>query len=235
MRHIHADWLFGLVVGFILLTIKLRQAWTAPTEKLPVLDGPERPHTVWPWIVAAVGMVLLVPIVLIAAFGLTRDSARVKTVETVGQEAQAAHRARLAAAEGRKGHSGPVIERVVVGADRATLEGQGRPGFSLVLSLGDTTNRWECPFPNDTRFTAMFKGATRQGYSWAVSDRAGKVLFATGVPGFMGKNFHQAEIVFREGTLAPEPDGSFVIAWGESGNGGLVPTGGADGESWQVV
>ena len=213
----------GLVVGFILLTIKLRQAWTAPTEKLPVLDGPERPDTVWPWIVAAVGMVLLVPIVLIAAFGLTRDSARVKTVETVGQEAQAAHRARLAAAKGRKGHSGPVIERVVVGADRATLEGQGGPGFSLVLSVGDTTNRWECPFPNDTRFTAMFRGATRQGYSWAVSDRAGKVLFATGIPGFMGKNFHQAEIVFREGALAPEPDGAFVIAWGESGNGGLVP------------
>ena len=80
----------GLVVGFLLLTIRLRQAWTAPIEKLPVLDGPERPHTAWPWIGAAVGIVLLVPIVLIAAFGLTRDSARVKTVETVGQEAKLA-------------------------------------------------------------------------------------------------------------------------------------------------
>lgn len=149
--------------------------------------------------------------------------ARVKTVETVGQEAQAAHRARLAAAEGLKGHSGPVVERVVVGADQATLEGQGRPGFSLLLSLGDTTNRWECGFPYDTRFTAMFKRATRHGFSWTVSDRAGKALFATTVPQFEGEDFKQGVIVFREGTLAPEPDGSLVIAWLELGNGGLIP------------
>jgi serine/threonine protein kinase/cytochrome b561 len=121
---------------------------------------------------------------------------------------------------------GPVVERVVVGSDLATLEGQGRPGFSLVLSLGDTTNRWECRFPNDTRFTAMFRRATQQGFSWAVSDRAGKVLFATTVTQFGGEDFthfNQGVIVFREGTLAPEPDGSFVIAWFELGNGGLVP------------
>ena len=74
----------GLLVGFLLLAIKLRQSWTTPIEKLPVLDGPERPHTVWPWIGAAVGMVLLVPIVLIVAFGLTRYSARVESVSREG-------------------------------------------------------------------------------------------------------------------------------------------------------
>jgi serine/threonine protein kinase len=37
--------LVGLVVGFVLLTIKLQQAWTTPIERLPRLDAPERPKT----------------------------------------------------------------------------------------------------------------------------------------------------------------------------------------------
>ena len=115
------------------------------------------------------------------------------------------------------------FDRFVVRADQVVIEGQARESTRFILSLGDTTNRWECRFTNDTLFTAILKPAGRKGFSWAVSDRAGRAQFATTVTRFDEEDLNQGHPVFRQGTLAPEPDGSVVIAWLKLGSGGLVP------------
>jgi len=131
-------------VGIILLTIKLQQAWTTPIERLPRLDKPERSHAVGAWVLAAVGVVLLILAVVIVVTRLARES---REAESVRRELQAhaervrltAEQAGLAAAGGLKVHFGRVIETLIATAD---ADDQGWGFFDL-----ETDKPFKPPFP----------------------------------------------------------------------------------------
>ncbi|MFA6564959.1 MAG: protein kinase [Verrucomicrobiia bacterium] len=118
--------------------------------------------------------------------------------------------------------SSPVIARVVDGGRGKVIEGCGSADSWLVIRVGEGVLR--CGIINDSRFTATIERAWWSGgFNCVVKDSRGKVLFA-GWDNKVGSMTKQrGRIVFREGTLAREPDGSYVIGEFRPDSGAPVP------------
>ena len=118
--------------------------------------------------------------------------------------------------------SSPVIARVVDGGRGKVIEGCGSADSWLVIRVGEGVLR--CGVINDSRFTATIERAWWSGgFNCVVKDSRGKVLFS-GWDNKVGPMMKQrGRIVFREGTLAPEPDSSYVIGEFRPDSGTPVP------------
>jgi uncharacterized membrane protein len=107
--------------------------------------------------------------------------------------------------------SGPAITRVVAGANKAVVEGRGSPDVKLVIRNGKD-GYLTCGFLNDSPFTATIERATwGRGINCVVKDLRGNVLLTLGNGKVGPMTTERGRIVFREGTLASEPDGSFIL------------------------
>ncbi|MBI5396263.1 MAG: hypothetical protein HZA91_13285, partial [Verrucomicrobia bacterium] len=93
--------------------------------------------------------------------------------------------------------------RITVSADKAVIEGRGS-AEALFLVMAVTGGASEF-FPSDSEFTATVeRSASGNGLKFVIKDSRGNVR---------GRDLmmERGQIVFREGTPSPEPDGSYVI------------------------
>ncbi|MCX6910053.1 MAG: protein kinase, partial [Verrucomicrobia bacterium] len=105
---------------------------------------------------------------------------------------------------------GPVITRAEVGASSALIEGRGAPDAKFVLQVGKGSFKF---FLNDSPFTATIERAWwGRGLNFFTKDSRGNVLLnARGNKVGPMIEHQRGQIIFRKGTLAPEPDGSFIL------------------------
>jgi tRNA A-37 threonylcarbamoyl transferase component Bud32 len=198
--------LIGFPVGIWALVVlsrpDVRQAFEAPAASRPVNAGK------WPW-------VAVVTVVLIALFvAALACSLLLRSIFHVGSAANGVSGKPFADASG--------ISRVVVSGQRALIEGQGSTDFRIVFSVGSEQNSWRCGFPNDTHFTATIERGQR-GINCVVKDSDGNMLLSSTETTVGLAKFDPGRMVFRDGTLAPEPDGAFIIADYQPGNGAPIP------------
>jgi hypothetical protein len=106
---------------------------------------------------------------------------------------------------------GPAITRVMDGGRGKVIEGQGSTNARFVLSVGEKA-KFYCGFRNDIRFTAVIERTILGGgFNAIVKDSLGNVLFTLYNNKVGPMRTARGRIVFREGTLAAEPDGSFIL------------------------
>jgi len=208
----------GLLVGFILLTVKLQQAWTTPIERLPRLDAPERSHSLWPWIVAAVGMVLLVPVVLITGFLFLRDS---RAVESVRRAAQHADQARLATAT-----SSNRVAEVRCEGPKAYIRAELDDLHDLRLTIGSDALGWSSQYTGSTSVTATVEAYSQIKMEDGSMGR-GLIFQAWGTRHYIALtpegSVPYGEVVFRSNSLITQKDGTFTFADIRQTNGTLIP------------
>ena len=194
----------GLLVFFFLMALKLQQVWTAPAERLPRLDAPARSHAVRPWIVGAVGMALLVPVVVFTGFVLRRLTAK---VETVRQESP--NRVLEVRCEGRK----------------ADIQAELDDRHDLHLSIGNDALGWSSQHTGSTSVTATVEASSQIKMADGSIGR-GLVFQAWGsrhyIPITPEGPVPYGEVVFRPNSRANE-SGSFTFADIRQANGTLIP------------
>ena len=122
----------------------------------------------------------------------------------------------------RNAITGPEIERVQVGNDRAIVKARGSEDAGMIFLFGTETNRWTLGgLYLDTMFDVTLGwGGFERGARWTIKTRHG--IYAhyrlDGPPGpMLGK------IVFHPGAMAPETDGSYVIGEFRPDNGKPLP------------
>ena len=171
----------------------------APPAKRPGTTGKGRRG----WTSAAIGVAALL-VLLAAVPHAYRLWFPPKPTETVG---------------GRPG-----ITCVVDGGRGKVIEGQGSTDSELVMTVGGQKNSWRCGFLNNNRFTATVKRpAFGRGLNCLVRDSLGNVLLTLGNIEIGTMKSARARIVFRKGTLSPEPDGSFIVGEVRSETGPPLP------------
>jgi hypothetical protein len=207
----------GLVVG-LLMAVKLRQSWTTPIERLPRLDAPERSHTVWPWISAAVGIVLLVPVAVLIGFLFL--SSRPK-METVRQAPQTAEQARTTAAE-----SPNRVSQVRCEGRKAYIQAELDDLHDLRLTIGSDALGWSSQHTGSTSVTAtveassqikMEDGSMGRGLIFQAWGSRHYIAFTPEGPVPYG------EVVFRPNSMITQKDGTFTFADIRQADGTLVP------------
>jgi predicted Ser/Thr protein kinase len=105
--------------------------------------------------------------------------------------------------------SGPSITRVVDGGRGKVIEGQGSTDARFVISVGK--DHLTC-FLKDSPFTAVIECPMwGRGFNCTVKDSRGNSLLKADNNSIGPMTTQRGRIVFRDGTLSPEPDGSYVI------------------------
>lgn len=104
----------------------------------------------------------------------------------------------------------PEITRVEVSRDQAVITGRGALDAKFDVHVG--TGFLSCKFLNDSVFTAEIeKSAFGRKLNFVVKDSLGNVLLSSSNTEIGPMALEQGRVVFREGTLAPEADGSFLL------------------------
>ena len=117
--------------------------------------------------------------------------------------------------------SGPMIERVVVSKDHATITGRS-PDAGMFIIIGALTNNdvWVAPH-DDWPWTVTLTPQSfwRGGFDWVVKASYGNITYRLdSKAGSM-----TGRIVFRPGTPAPEANGSYVIGEFQQASGPPLP------------
>jgi hypothetical protein len=199
----------GLPLGiWALVVLNRREVRTAfagdKTALASALHTPARSHAVWPWIVAAVGMALLVPVVLKTGFYFLSYSPTGEAVRQVSP-----NRVLEVRCEGRK-------------ADiRAELDDL----HDLHLFIGSNALGWSSWYAGWTSVTATVEASDQikledgsMGHGLIFQVRGTRHNIATTpedpVPG---------EVVFRPNSMITQMDGTFTFADIRQTNGTLIP------------
>jgi serine/threonine protein kinase len=118
--------------------------------------------------------------------------------------------------------SSPGIDRVLVAGGKATIEGQASTRSKLVFRVGAGFE--SCGFRKATRFTAvLWSPWLGRGLDAAVTAADGESVLTLGNGTFGPMGSQPGHIVFREGAIKPEADGSFIVADFRPQSGAAVP------------
>ena len=211
-----------MVVVWLLVTVAasagvdyviVRRAWRAAHRPAP--GGSERPNLgkIAGLIAAACVIMVLCPACgfLILVHWNHSDARQEHS------EMRLAKRDEAAAAPSRPG-----IDRVLVAGGKATIEGQASPKSKLVFRVGAGFE--SCGFRKPTRFTAvLWTPWLGRGLDAAVTAADGESVLTLGNGEFGPMGSQPGHIVFREGTIKPEADGSFIVADFRPQSGAAVP------------
>ena len=113
---------------------------------------------------------------------------------------------------------GPEIERVVVSRDQAIIMARGSDDAGMYIMIGTHTNAWSrsgLPFT----VTVSYGGRFWRGAKWVVKPSAVNLFWNLESENGTLTGW----IMFREGTPAPEADGSYVVGEFKSKNGRSLP------------
>ncbi|MBI5818766.1 MAG: protein kinase [Verrucomicrobia bacterium] len=104
--------------------------------------------------------------------------------------------------------SNPGITRVVVSAGKAVIEGRGARDASISMSLRDNT--YDRDLLNNSAFTlTVERSPSGRGLHYVLKDARGNVTIDD--IALDSKTTGRGEIVFREGSPPPQPDGAYFI------------------------
>ncbi len=117
--------------------------------------------------------------------------------------------------------TGPRIERVTVNADQAVVKGWGTTNGRITFSIGQNWQR--CGFLENTGFTATLSHNGINKLNCTVNDASGNSLLTTTISKPDSASFSEGRIVFHEGTVAPEADGTCVVAELQQQSGVSLP------------
>ncbi len=110
----------------------------------------------------------------------------------------------------QKSSVSPKITRVVDGGRGKLIEGWGSPDAKFIIRVGK--GFLSCSFHNDSAFTANIEHPLfGRGLNYLVKDALGNALLTSGNSEIGPMTTERGRVVFREGPLRPEPDGSYVI------------------------
>jgi serine/threonine protein kinase/protein involved in polysaccharide export with SLBB domain len=112
----------------------------------------------------------------------------------------------------------PAIEHVIGSREQVKMSGYATADSQLSFFLGKRETNgwgggWVCGLGRGGRFLVTIDRPTPQNPKWVcvVVDQASGRVSAENVDGVGSVSFAQGQIVFREGELKPEKDGSFIV------------------------
>jgi hypothetical protein len=189
----------------VVVVIFFMTIFSAALAALASRGAAARSHTVWPWIVAVVGMVLLVPVLLITGFRFLSHSPTVETVRTVSPNHVLEVRC-----EGRKAYIQAELDDL---HDLHLFIGSDALGWSA-QQIGSTSVTATVEASSQAKLADGSLGINLIFQAWSV--RHNIAITPDGpVP--------YGEVVFRPNSMITNENGTFTFADIRQTNGAFIP------------